>query len=82
MTAQEVGRRGKPISLAACEVDPTVAVDPELQHTSRQELCLSDKLGTTIITMPAGQPTGQLHDRQPAILDPAVYDAWLDPRDT
>ena len=21
----------------------------------------------------------QLHDRQPAILDPAVYDAWLDP---
>jgi putative SOS response-associated peptidase YedK len=21
----------------------------------------------------------QLHDRQPIILDPAVYDAWLDP---
>jgi putative SOS response-associated peptidase YedK len=21
----------------------------------------------------------QLHDRQPVILDPAVYDAWIDP---
>lgn len=29
----------------------------------------------TIITM----PMRQLHDRQPVILDPAVYDAWLDP---
>ena len=42
----------------------------------------NDKLGITsctIITMPAAEPMRQLHDRQPAILDPAVYDAWLDP---
>ena len=42
----------------------------------------NDKLGITsctIITMPAAEPMRQLHDRQPAILDPAVYNAWLDP---
>lgn len=42
----------------------------------------NDKLGITsctIITMPAAEPMRQLHDRQPAILDPTVYDAWLDP---
>ena len=33
----------------------------------------------TIITMPAAEPMRRLHDRQPAILDPAAYDAWLDP---
>ena len=33
----------------------------------------------TIITMPAGEPMRQIHDRQPVILDPAAYDAWLDP---
>ena len=42
----------------------------------------NDKLGVTsctIITMPAAEPMSQLHDRQPAILAPDVYDAWLDP---
>jgi putative SOS response-associated peptidase YedK len=42
----------------------------------------NDKLGITscsIITMPAGAPMTTLHDRQPVILDPDVYDAWLDP---
>jgi len=33
----------------------------------------------TIITMPAGEPMMQLHDRQPAILASEAYDAWLDP---
>jgi putative SOS response-associated peptidase YedK len=28
--------------------------------------------------MAAGEPMRQIHDRQPVILDPAVYDAWLD----
>ncbi len=42
----------------------------------------NEKLGITsctIITMPAEEPMSQLHDRQPAILDPAVYKEWLDP---
>jgi len=29
--------------------------------------------------MPAGEPMNRLHDRQPVILDPEVYDTWLDP---
>jgi putative SOS response-associated peptidase YedK len=29
--------------------------------------------------MPAAEPMAQLHDRQPAILAPEGYDAWLDP---
>jgi putative SOS response-associated peptidase YedK len=29
--------------------------------------------------MPAAQPMRELHDRQPVVLDPDVYDAWLDP---
>lgn len=33
----------------------------------------------TIITMPAADPISTLHDRQPAILDPEIYDAWLGP---
>ena len=32
-----------------------------------------------ILTMAAGEPMARLHDRQPVILDPEVYDAWLDP---
>lgn len=38
-----------------------------------------DVTSCTIITMPAGEPVSQLHDRQPVILDPEIYDAWLDP---
>ncbi|MBX3582888.1 MAG: SOS response-associated peptidase [Rhizobiaceae bacterium] len=40
------------------------------------------KLGVTsctIITMPAAEPMKVLHDRQPAILAPEAYEAWLDP---
>jgi putative SOS response-associated peptidase YedK len=33
----------------------------------------------TIITMPAGEQMTELYDRQPAILAPEAYDAWLDP---
>jgi putative SOS response-associated peptidase YedK len=29
--------------------------------------------------MPAGEPMAELHNRQPAILAPEVYDAWLNP---
>ncbi|GAB4072286.1 SOS response-associated peptidase [Ancylobacter sonchi] len=42
----------------------------------------NDRLGVTsctIITEPASEPMTRLHDRQPVILDPAWYDAWLDP---
>lgn len=42
----------------------------------------NDKLGLescTIITTAAAEPMRRLHDRQPVILDPAAYDAWLDP---
>ncbi|MEB2846645.1 SOS response-associated peptidase [Endobacterium cereale] len=42
----------------------------------------NDKLGITsctIITMPAAAPMTRLHDRQPALLDPAVFSEWLDP---
>ncbi|WP_309084139.1 SOS response-associated peptidase [Chelativorans sp.] len=38
-----------------------------------------DVTSCTIITMAAAEPISQLHDRQPAILDPAAYDEWLDP---
>jgi putative SOS response-associated peptidase YedK len=38
-----------------------------------------DVTSCTIITMPAAEPMAQLHDRQPAILAPEAYDAWMDP---
>ncbi|MEO5326189.1 SOS response-associated peptidase [Mesorhizobium sp. CC13] len=43
----------------------------------------NDNLGITsctILTAPAQDPMVSLHDRQPVILAPEVYDAWLDPR--
>lgn len=33
----------------------------------------------TIITMPASAPMVQSHERQPGVLAPEAYDAWLDP---
>ena len=39
-----------------------------------------DITSCTIITAAAGEPMRQIHDRQPVILDPTVYDAWLDPQ--
>lgn len=38
-----------------------------------------DITSCTILTAAAQEPMKQLHGRQPIILDPAVYDAWLDP---
>ena len=38
-----------------------------------------DVTSCTIVTMPAGEPMQQLHDRQPVILEESVYDAWLAP---
>jgi putative SOS response-associated peptidase YedK len=38
-----------------------------------------------IITVPSNELVGQIHDRMPAMLEPATYDRWLglepDPRD-
>jgi hypothetical protein len=48
----------------------------------RGPLARNDKLGITsctIVTMPAGEPMAKLHDRQPVILKPDVYQEWLDP---
>lgn len=42
----------------------------------------NERLGVTsctIVTMPAAMPMTRLHDRQPSILDPALYKEWLDP---
>ncbi|MGF9565087.1 SOS response-associated peptidase [Neorhizobium sp. BT27B] len=42
----------------------------------------NERLGVTsctIVTMPADAPMTRLHDRQPAILEPALYKEWLDP---
>jgi putative SOS response-associated peptidase YedK len=39
-----------------------------------------DVTSCTIITMAAGEPMRQLHDRQPVILEESAYDAWLDPQ--
>jgi putative SOS response-associated peptidase YedK len=33
----------------------------------------------TVITTSAGQDMSGIHDRMPVILDPATFDAWLDP---
>jgi putative SOS response-associated peptidase YedK len=38
-----------------------------------------DITSCSILTAPAGATMAQLHARQPVILDPACYDAWLDP---
>ena len=36
-------------------------------------------MSCAIITGPAEPPVSAIHDRQPLVLDPADYDAWLDP---
>lgn len=38
-----------------------------------------DLTSCAIITGPAERPVNEIHDRQPIMLDPAAYDAWLDP---
>ena len=38
-----------------------------------------DITSCTIITEPSAEPLNEIHDRQPLILDPAFYDAWLNP---
>ncbi|WP_146595415.1 SOS response-associated peptidase [Novipirellula galeiformis] len=41
-------------------------------------------LSFSVITTPANQVTGKIHDRMPVIIDPSDFDRWLDPnhRDT
>lgn len=39
-----------------------------------------DITSCTIITEPSAAPVNQIHDRQPLMLDPAYYDAWLNPK--
>lgn len=49
---------------------------PKLDDGSRGD----DRLTTcTIITTTAEEPVGVVHDRMPVVLDPEVWDAWLDP---
>jgi putative SOS response-associated peptidase YedK len=38
-----------------------------------------DVTSCAIITMAAGEPMQQLHDRQPVVLAESAYDAWLNP---
>ncbi|MCB1471033.1 MAG: SOS response-associated peptidase, partial [Rhizobiaceae bacterium] len=38
-----------------------------------------DVTSCTIVTEPAAEPMTQLHTRQPVLLDPDYYDAWLNP---
>jgi putative SOS response-associated peptidase YedK len=38
-----------------------------------------DTTSSTIVAAGAGVPMRQIHGRKPVILDPTVYDAWLDP---
>jgi putative SOS response-associated peptidase YedK len=38
-----------------------------------------DITSCTITTGPTGDPMRQIHDRRPVILDPAAYNAWLNP---
>lgn len=38
-----------------------------------------DLTSCTILTSEAQEPMKRLHTRQPVILDPTAYDAWLDP---
>lgn len=62
--------------------DPWFIHLPETQPFSFAGLWAhNDNLGVTsctIITMPAGKPISEIHDRQPLILAPEAYDAWLD----
>jgi len=37
---------------------------------------------TAIITRPAADALGHIHDRMPVVVPPALYDAWLDPATT
>ena len=39
-----------------------------------------DITSCTVLTMAAGKPVSQLHDRQPVILAEDAYDEWLDPK--
>ena len=63
--------------------DPWFIYQPGTQPFSFAGLwARNDTLGVTsctIVTMPAAEPMTQLHDRQPAILAPDAYNAWLDP---
>lgn len=63
--------------------DPCIYSNPVTRHFSFAGLWAhNEKLditSCTIITAPAGSAMKQLHDRQPVILGPAHYDAWLHP---
>ncbi|WP_313522488.1 SOS response-associated peptidase [Shinella sp.] len=45
-------------------------------HNTRMETPVTS---CTIITAPSIAPISQIHDRMPIILDPSVFDAWLNP---
>jgi len=45
-------------------------------HNTRMETPITS---CTIITSPSVAPISHIHDRMPIILDPSVFDAWLNP---
>ena len=56
----------------------TLAGDRPLAFAGLWETWHADYRSFTIITCPASDALKTIHDRMPAVLDPAAYESWLD----